>query len=508
MKKKMIFVAVVVAVILVGTAFICGASAPKKGGTLIYATGTDANSLDPQFVTDVPTSRVVMHIHQTLVYPDTELNPQPALAESWTISDDKLTWTFKLQKGVKFHDGTPFNAQAVKFTFDRMMDPATGSPRKSTTVALKEVKVIDDHTVAFTTKKPFAPILAQLGAYNLAILSPAAVKKWGKKYNEHPSGTGPFKLESWNPGEKMVLVRNDDFRGEKSYIDKLEIRIVPEDSSRVMLLLSGGVDVIASVPPIMLKRLEKSKDVKILRKTGLRVIYIGLNNKVKPFDNQKVRQAVAHAIDPKAILGGVLGGVGTLGGSFEPPGIPGSISLPVRKYDPELSKQLLAEAGFPNGFTTTFYTPTGRYTMDRQVAEAVQAQVKEIGIDAKIQTPDWGTYIAALNRYDYVPMFLLGKGSPTGDQDLTCTLSNVCNAKMNHFGYCNPKVSELVEQQRGALDPKKRFEILAEIQRIMYEEVPQVTLFYEVQLYGARANVHGVKLYTHEFVNFSKAWKE
>ncbi|MDB4444240.1 ABC transporter substrate-binding protein, partial [bacterium] len=259
MKKKMIFVAVVVAVILVGTAFICGASAPKKGGTLIYATGTDANSLDPQFVTDVPTSRVVMHIHQTLVYPDTELNPQPALAESWTISDDKLTWTFKLQKGVKFHDGTPFNAQAVKFTFDRMMDPATGSPRKSTTVALKEVKVIDDHTVAFTTKKPFAPILAQLGAYNLAILSPAAVKKWGKKYNEHPSGTGPFKLESWTPGEKMVLVRNDDFRGEKPYIDKLEIRIVPEDSSRVMLLLSGGVDVIASVPPIMLKRLEKSR---------------------------------------------------------------------------------------------------------------------------------------------------------------------------------------------------------------------------------------------------------
>jgi peptide/nickel transport system substrate-binding protein len=328
-------------------------AAPKKGGTLVYATGTDALTLDPQFVTDVPTSRMVMQIHQTLVYPNLEGKTQPVLAESWSVSDDSLTWTFKLRKGVSFHDGTAFNAEAVKYTFDRIKDPEIGSPRKSTAKIIKEVKVIDEYTVAFLTSKPFAPFLAQLSAYNLAIMSPTAAKKWGKKYSEHPAGTGPFKLESWTPGEKIVMARNEQHWGDKTLVDKLEVRIVPEDSSRVMLLLSGEVDVIASVPPIMLPRLKKSKDVKIIQKTGFRTIYIGLNNKVKPFDNLKVRQAVAHAINQELIVKGVLGGVGTIGGGFESPVIPGAHkNLSSYKYDPALAKKMLTEAGYANGFET------------------------------------------------------------------------------------------------------------------------------------------------------------
>ena len=202
MKKQFSFTATLLVCVLALGISGSLAAGPKTGGTLIYATGTDAGTLDPQFVTDVPTSRMVMHIHQTLVYPDLEGKTQPVLAESWSVSDDKLTWTFKLRRGVKFHDGAPFNAEAVKYTFDRIKDPAIGSPRKSAAKAIKEVKVIDEYTVAFVTAKPFAPFLAQLSAYNLSILSPQGAKKWGKKYSEHPSGTGPFKLESWSPGEK------------------------------------------------------------------------------------------------------------------------------------------------------------------------------------------------------------------------------------------------------------------------------------------------------------------
>jgi peptide/nickel transport system substrate-binding protein len=484
-------------------------AAPKKGGTLVYATGTDATTLDPQFVTDVPTSRMVMQIHQTLVYPDLKGNIQPVLAESWTVSDDKLTWTFKLRKGVTFHDGTPFNAESVKYTFDRIKDPEIGSPRKSTAKVIKEVKVIDEYTAAFITSKPFAPFLAQLSAYNLAILSPTAAKKYGKKYGEHPAGTGPFKLVSWSPGEKMIMARNENYWGNKALVDKLEVRVVPEDSSRVMLLLSGEVDVIASVPPIMIPKLKKSKDVKIIQKTGFRTIYIGLNNKVKPFDNLKVRQAVSHAINQEAIVKGVLGGVGTIGGGLESPAIPGAHkNLKPYKYDPTLAKKLLAEAGYPNGFETLFYTPTGRYLMDRQVAEAVQAQLKEIGINAKLQTPDWGALIALLNKYDKVPMFLMGKGSPTGDLDLTATLTGACGARMNHFSHCDPEVDKLIDLQRGAVDVQERYKILAEIQERMYKNVPAVVLYYQDQIYGTRANVHDIWVNPNEFIGFFKAWKD
>jgi peptide/nickel transport system substrate-binding protein len=197
------------------------AQQPKVGGTLIYATGTDVQTLDPQFVTDVPTSRIVAHIHETLVKADEKGDIQPALATSWSTSDDKLTWTFKLREGVRFHDGTPFNAAAVKATFDRMRDPATGSPRRSALAAIADVKVIDDNTVALSTAEPFAPLLAQLSAYNLAIMSPAQMQKAGAKYREQPAGTGPFKLKSWQPGERITLVRNDDYWGEKPKLDAL-----------------------------------------------------------------------------------------------------------------------------------------------------------------------------------------------------------------------------------------------------------------------------------------------
>lgn len=191
------------------------AAEPKRGGTLVYASGTDVTTLDPQFVTDVPTSRIVMQVHETLVHQDEYGEIKPLLAESWSISDDKLTWTFKLRHGVSFHDGTPFTADAVKATFDRLLDPATGSPRRSVGSMITKVVVVDPYTVALSTDKPFAPLLAQLSAYNMAIVSPTQLSRVGKGYNRSPSGTGPFRFQSWTSGDKITLVRNDDYWGEK-----------------------------------------------------------------------------------------------------------------------------------------------------------------------------------------------------------------------------------------------------------------------------------------------------
>jgi peptide/nickel transport system substrate-binding protein len=506
MKRVLLTVVTIVAVLLVAWG-PAAADEPKMGGTLVYGTGTDAHTLDPQMVTDVPTSRVVMWIHDCLVYRDTDGNLIPSLAESWSVSEDKLNWTFKLREGVKFHDGTPFTAEAVKYSFDRIKDPEIGSPRKSTAAVVEEVEVVDDHTVVFKTSKSFAPFLAQLTAYNLAILNPNQAKKHGKEYAQHPSGTGPFKLESWTPGEEIVLVKNEDYWGDGPYLDKLVVKIVPEDSARVMMLMSDELDVIASVPAIMLDRLKKAKNVKILRKTGFRTIYIGLNTEMEPFTDRKVREAAALAIDAQPIVDGVLGGVGTVGGGFESPVIFGAHqNLEPYPHNPEKAKKLLAEAGYPDGLTVDFYTPTGRYLMDRQVAEAVQAQLKEVGIEAKLHAPDWGTYRQMLDEGDKIPMFLLGKGSPTGDLDLTQTLVTMCGGKMNHFNYCNERVDELIEAQRGIVDQKERLEALAEMQEIVYEDIPLVPLFYEEQLFGARTDVMGVEVYPHEFVSFTHAW--
>jgi peptide/nickel transport system substrate-binding protein len=497
----------VFACVLAGVACAAAqAQQPKAGGTLIYATGTDVQTLDPQFVTDVPTSRIVAHIHETLVKADEKGNIQPALATSWSTSDDKLTWTFKLRQGVRFHDGTPFNAAAVKATFDRMRDPATASPRRSALAAITEIKVIDDATVALVTNEPFAPLLAQISAYNLAIMSPAQLQKAGARYREQPAGTGPFRLKSWQPGERITLARNDDYWGEKPKLDAVEMRVVPEDSARVLLLLSGEADVIASVPTVMLKRLEGSSAVRVIKKTGFRTIYVGLNNAIPPFNDRRVREAVAHAIDVKGLQRGVLSGVGQVGGGFESPVIGGAKEFPPRPHDPAKSRRLLAEAGFPNGFTTSFYVPTGRYLMDRQLGEAIQAQLGEVGIKVKIESPEWGAFTTIMDQKKG-PMFLMGKGSPTGDLDFTLTLTAMTNGRMNSFALSNPEIDRLILEQRATVEPEKRRALLARTQDLIFEEVPAVVLFYEDQIFATRANVQGVAVYPNEFIDFAGAWK-
>lgn len=487
-----------------------GASAqtPKDGGVLVYVTGTDAQTLDPQFVTDIPTFRVVRAIYEPLTQQDESGKIVPALATSWSLSDDKRTWTFKLRQGVKFHDGTPFNAAAVKFTFDRLLDPATGSPRRSTLIAVKETKVVDDYTVEVVTKEPYAPLLAQLSAYNVSILSPTQAAKVGADLRKAPAGTGPFRLKAWQPGEKVELVRNDEYWGGRPHLNGVEIRAVPEDSARVLQLLSGQADAMVGVPTVMLKKLESTPSVKVIRKTGYRTIYLGMNVSKPPFDDVRVRRAVALAIDKPALVSGVLSGVGTLGGSFESVAIENSaVDLKPYPHDKAQARALLKEAGYPNGFETEFIVPTGLYIMDRRLGEAIQAQLAEVGIRAQIRTPEASAYLTTLADRK-APLFLGGKGSPTGDMDLTQTLSNGSGQRMNHFDLRNEEVDRLIAAQRVATDPQERRRVLHDLQHAVYREVPHITLYYEDQIFATSSKVHDVDVYVNEFVSFHRAWKE
>lgn len=480
---------------------------PKNGGTVTYAAGSATQTLDPQFITDVTTFRAVGTMYEALTKQDENGKVGPGLALSWTVSPDKRTWTFKLRPNVFFHDGSPFNAQAVKFTYDRILNPATGSPRRSTLEMVESTAVVDDLTFRLTTKEPFAPLLAQLSAYNVYILSPSHVQKEGANFSKTASGTGPFRLQSWQPGEKLVVVRNEKYWGEKARLDSVVFTVVPEDSARTLMLLGGQADVISELPYIMVKKLGNLDAVRVVRKPGYRTIYIGMNLAVPPFNDLRVRQAVAHAINKQALVQGLLNGIGTLGGSLESSVIEGTAKqLQPYAYDPGRARKLLADAGLPNGFTTDFMVPTGRYNMDRQVGEAIQGQLAAVGIKVNIQSPEFGAYLQALTR-GKVPMFLSGKGSPTGDMDFTQALLNHSAGRMNYFNFKNPDVDRLIQQQRVAVDPKERARLLDELQTRVYQEHPHITLYYEDQVSATRANVHDVKVYVNEFIDFSRAWK-
>ena len=503
MRRRTILAAMLAAPTLAGAQ-----PAPKRGGKLVYAAGTDVQTLDPQLIADIPTSRIVMHIYETLVAQDPDGRIGPMLALLWTTSADGLGWTFQLRPGVLFHDGSAFDAAAVKASFDRLRDPTTGAPRRSVLDPIASIDVVDAGTVRLVTRAPFAPLLATLSSYNLAILSPARIMAQGPKLREAPSGTGPYRLEKWEPGERITLARNDAYWGEKGLLNSIEARVVPEDSARTLLLLSGQADVITGIPTAMLPRLQSSASVKLLRKTGYRTIYVGLNMALKPFDNLRVRQAVAHAIDVKALLSGVLRGVGSLGGGLESPAINGAARLPPTPFDPALARQLLAEAGYPEGFSTSFYVPTGRYTADRQLGEAIQAQLAAVGIKVALQTPEFGALTAALDARNKVPMFLLGKGSPTGDLDFTAGLTVSSKGSINYSNLSDPAIDALIAEQRGTLDPERRRVLLLDIQQRVYAAMPVVVLFYEDQVFATRAGVHDVALWANEFVSFKRAWKD
>ena len=490
---------------LLATTLLAAPVAAQDGGTLRYATGTDALTLDPQFVTDIPTARVVNQIFETLVYPDLNGDMQGVLATDWTVSDDNLTWTFNLREGVTFHDGTPFNAEAVKFTFDRIKNEENGSPRASAAAAIDTVEVVDDMTVSISTKEPYAPLLAQLSAYNLAIMAPSAGEKLNAEYSESPAGTGPFKLGEWVPGERLTLVRNDEYWGDKAASASVELSVVPEDSARVLMLMSGETDVISNVPTVMVPRLKDAPGVELIEETGYRTIYVGLNLNMPPFDDLKVRQAVAHAIDTQSLLAGVMTGIGTAGGGFESTVIPGSAEIAPYAYDPEKAKELLAEAGHPDGFDVEFFVPNGRYTNDRQLGEAIQAQLAEVGIRANLQSPEFGAYSAMLRERDKIPLYLLGKGSPTGDLDLTLGITTASEGSGNYSNYANEEVDKMIAEQRVAVDPAKRKEILKNILQQVYDDVPLVVLYYENQIFGQRDNVTGFEVMPNENVVFTDA---
>lgn len=462
------------------TTNINNTSNPKETITvddLIVARKADANNIDPHFISDNPTSNYVFgKVYEGLIRKNKDLKYEPALAKSWEQPDD-VTWIFHLRNDVTFHDGTDFNAQAVKVVFDRLLDKKTNSPRAIVFSMVEEVEVIDEFTVAFHLNAPYAALLSILASSEGSIISPAAIKDENIKLSEKAVGTGPFSFTSWKLGKEMTLSRYEDYWDNKPSFNTLTYKVVPDDMTRVDMVKSEEAHVADQLPINEIDEVSNSDNINILKTPGYGVEFLGFNVTTKPFDEIKVRQAIAHAIEKKAIIAGAYNDVGTtVPSSLSPMTIGFDEHLTDFPYNIDKAKKLLKEAGYDNGFSATIITDDRKERI--HLAEIIKSQLKGIGIDLDIKILEFDVYIEQLSEGNS-EMFIGGWGNATGDADYSqynLFHSSSVGPTGNFSFYQNEKVDKLIEAARNEINEDRRIEIYAELQEIELLESPLIPI--------------------------------
>jgi len=324
---------------VVRTSDAFAAALQEASGTLIFAQSAPITSLDPVNPQGYPAGyEATFSIYNNLVAFDRDLAILPGLAESWEQSEDGLTWTFSLREGVTFHDGTPFNAEAVAAHITRVQDPDTASPNASLWAHIASTNVVDDATIEIITAAPFGPMLNYLAHGSGGIESPTAVEEHGENFPQNPVGTGPYKLESFTPGTELTLVANSDFYGDAPKLEQIIFRATPEVSSRVLLVETGDADLANDIPPEETERFAAGGDLQLLQTSGLRTFWIEMNLTREMFQDVAVRQALNHAVNTESIVENLFLGNATMLDSPAAPTIQGHVSAGAYPYDVELAR--------------------------------------------------------------------------------------------------------------------------------------------------------------------------
>lgn len=483
--------------------------ASKAPPNLVVGLVAEPVSTDPQQLTDINSMRVVINLYDTLVgFSPKSFKIEPRLAESWKISDDGKEYTFKLRQGVKFHDGTPFDANAVKFTFDRMLDEKhpfykTGPfPfAKFFFGAVKEVRAVDPSTVTFVLNEPFGPFLNNLTLPTAALVSPQAVEKAGKDFALQGVGTGAFKFKSWEKGTKLVLEANKDYWGGAPKVNEIIFRPITEDLVRVTELQTGGVDIIADPNPDSIAGLKANNKFKVLLEPGPHVWWVGLNTSKKPLDDVRVRQAINYAIDKKAIADEILKGTGSPStGPLAPVLMGFTKETQGYSYDPERAKSLLKEAGAFN-VKLNFLVPESGSGMQSPVpmATAVQSYLKAVGVDVEIQKMEWGAFLERIQKGagKELDMWALSWMAGAGDPDMVLSsllASTSFPPGFNTGYYKNAAVDDLLKQGRVLSDPNKRRPLYEKAYDLISKDAPWIFIDHAQQAVAQSSKVSGFEL--------------
>ncbi len=465
--------------------------ASAQSGTLTIATSADAPTLDPNLTFSGFAFGITNHIYDSLLTREADGSIKPRLATSWKRISP-TTWHFELRRNVKFHDGTPFNAQAVKFSVERLIDPDSKAAGAYVLSMIKSIKVIDNDTIEFTTADPFAPLLAHLTHPVTAIVSPTAAKARGKDFGRSPVGTGPFKFTRWNSGNQIELEDNASYWGGKVKIQKLVFRIIPDISTQVVELKTGRVDLITTVPPENYKELDANQNLTVFKKLGWGSTYLGFNMQSGITKNLKVRQAIAQAIDRDSIVNVLRQGLAVKATAPIPPTVYGAAkNLPAIPYNLANAKALLKQAGIKPGTKITLATYEGAET--RQLAEAIQFSLQQLGLNTSVQITDYGTYNASMKKPDHAELFIGGWGTVTLDADyaLYALLSSKEIPANNWSFYRNVKVDKLLLDARRSADQTKRLALYQDAQQQIQKDLPLHTLYYGLTAYAKTNRLQG-----------------
>src|SRR5919202_618228 len=464
---------------------------PKRGGILKVGMQADPTSLDPQKTSLTALFHVTEHIYSALVRLKPDLTVEPDLAEKWDISADGKTYTFTLRKGVKFHSGRPLTSADVKYTFDRLVDKATASPNASLLAPAESIATPDDGTVVITLKQADASFLTNLTSPATVIINPDAVQQNGD-LTRTADGTGPFRFKEYVPNTRVVLDRNPEYyESGKPYVDGVEMTIAADDTARTAAVRTGTVDFIEYAPLKDIPVLKNDSSLTLAGDQNTNIRFIGLNVTRKPFSELKVRQAIALAIDREAVLGPAVFGFGTPTVEIFPPGYWAGLGVKTSAPDVARAKQLLADAGYPQGFSTTILS-WSQYSFLSNAAVVVQDQLKQIGISADINLEENAAFIKDYldNNFD---LTVSGTSAYVDPNDIY--LRNFgTNQPSNAVRYSNPKADDLIAQGVATTDQTKRKQIYQQLQQLLLEDAPWVNLYIANQFEAMKTYVKG---YTH-----------
>jgi len=494
---------------------------PVFGGELWFGRGADSVTLDPALSEDGESTKVIGQIFDGLVrYKADSTEVEPALARSWKVSSDDREWVFELRRDVRFHDGTPFNADAVVFSFMRQMDakhiyylPAT--PYEGITfVHVSKVEALGPYRLRIVLDRPYAPFLYNLAMPSAMIVSPTAVAADPDGFASHPVGTGAFKMDKWVKGKTITLVANEQYWEGIPYLDRLVFASIPNNSKRFFEFKAGLIHVMDGISPIDVKRVRKLTGGRITVRAGMNVGYLAMNMEKPPFDNLLVRRAVNHAIDKDRLVRLHYQGFAVPAINPIPPsmwsyhdGLEGYV------HDPQRAKELLGEAGFPDGFKTTLWTmnvPRPYLPQPVEVAEAIRNDLAQVGIEVVVEQYEWSRYLKMLDNGEHV-LCLSGWVGDNGDPDnflwVLFDKANAVKPNANNLAFIKDEdLHQLLVKAQSNSNRRERTRIYRRVQEMIHDRAPWTPLAHVQQIYAFQPSVQGLVLHPTDINRFHRVW--